>query len=303
MVALDGDAVTIQSAILEAIRRPRLVICAYALRLVVAVGMGLGWAKLLAPDWIMAQRRRDLELFAPGAAALLRVLAEQRSRSMQIVHHDALMAIGLVALGSIVTAIFFAALAGNAPTRWAEWQRRILRIAPRFIAIAIGCWLTTGCIVATANIAMFMIPTFVYPVVGELGTDLALCLLLAFMSIAIVLTFIASDLTRALVVTKASSILDSTVHALACLNQCRVRCAAAAAVFVAPAIAGPPLLELCLPSAQSLGLVGLAAAALVRQVTIVALCALHIGWWLWALNLVQVPSRRKCKTALSGFGD
>jgi hypothetical protein len=291
MVAWDGDAVKIHAAILAAVRRPKLVIGAYALRLVVALGMGLGWAKLLAPDWIMAQKKGDLELFAPGAAALLRVLAEQRSRSVQIVRHDALIAISLVALGSILTAIFFDALAGNAPARWVQWQRRILRLAPRFIAIAIGCWLATGTIVATANIAMFMIPTFVYPVVGELGADLALCLLFAITSLAVALTFIVSDLTRALVIAEAGSVFNSTGRALTCLKQWRAKCAAAAAVFVAPAIAGPPLLEWCLPSVRSLGLVGLVAAALARQVTIVALCALHIGWWIWALNRVQVPSR------------
>ncbi len=276
--------------LLAVMRRPRLIVITFVLRSVVAIGLARSCSTLLAPEWVMAQRGGVRELWAPGAAILLRVMAERAQSLARLARTDALIGLALIVVGGVASAIVLCGLAEDPRARFSIWLRRGLRRSPRIVAIAVSGWLFSAVVLMVAKLAAPVIPTSVYPVAGELGADCALGLLILATLFAVFLAIVASDLARALVAREDLGFFAAMACALQCLIEARARCIVGAGAFILPAIFVAPLLELCLPSASSSGLLGLAIRVLAHQVAILSLCALHLGWWTRALNLVQVPA-------------
>ena len=130
----------------------------------------------------------------------LRVVAEQAQSLARLAQIDALIGFGLVVLGGVASAIVLCGLAEGPTTHASILARRGLRCSPRIVAIAASSWLLSAIVLMVAKLAAPVIPTFVYPVAGEVGADCALGLLILVTLFAVFLAIVVSDLARALVV-------------------------------------------------------------------------------------------------------
>jgi hypothetical protein len=277
---------------LAVIRRPSLVGVAFLLRSVVSLELAWSGSRLLAPSWVMAQRTGDRELWAPGATILLRVIAEQEQGFVRLLRVDALIGLGLIVLGGIAAAIVLCGLVDEPKARPSHWIGRGIRRSPQIVLITVAGWLLMATALVVAKLAAPVIPTFVYPTIGEIGADCALLLLSIVTLFTVFLTVIVSDLARALATREDFGLLAAFAGATQCLSNERTRCIAGAAAFTLPAICAPLVLEWWLPSTTSASAFGLVVRVLVHQLMILGLCILHLGWWQRALSLVQVRGER-----------
>ena len=282
---------------LAVIRRPSLIGVAFLLRSVVSLELAWSGSRLLAPGWVMAQGGGDRELWAPGAGILLRVIAEQERGFVRLLRVDALIGLGLIVLGGLAAAIVLCGLVDEPKARPSRWVGHGIRRSPQIILITAASWLLMATTLVFAKLAAPVIPTFVYPIIGEIGADCALLLLSSVTLFTIFLTVIVSDLARGLATREDFGLLAALAGAIQCLSNERTRCIAGAAAFTLPAICAPPVLEWLLPSTTSASAFDLVVRVLVHQLMIVGLCILHLGWWKRALNLVQV--RGECRDPMS----
>ena len=163
----------------QLLRRPMLVLIVFTLRTVLAIGLSWSWAKLVAPEIVMAHPNRDHELSAPGASLLLRIVAEQEHTLLQLARIYALFGVVLIFIGSIISAIVLVALVDSKETKWPIGMRKSVRVIPSIIGIAITHWLFLAAIIYFSLFMYPLIPAVVYPFAGEHGSDTALALLVA----------------------------------------------------------------------------------------------------------------------------
>jgi len=135
-----------------------------------------------------------------------------------------------------------------------------------------------------------VIPALVYAVGGEKGADVALLVLASMMLLAGFMVLVVSDLARAAAAKAELEFVDALLAAVECLKTQPRRCLLSAVGWIAPMIAGPPIVELCLSSIHSNARGQLLVLLIAHQVTILASCVLHLCWWSTAIDLVQVPA-------------
>jgi hypothetical protein len=267
------------------LRHPMLILGAYALRTLAAVGLSWNWAKLLGNANVMAYPKMDSELFAPGAAILLRTIAEQERSISKLAGIDLLLVIGLAIAGCVVTAFAFSAFAENQSSTESIRIRKSLPMAPKMLGISAIYWLSLVAVFLFAKLLYLTILTIIYPIVGERGTDIVI-LLLAFVVVAAgFIAFVVSDMARAVAVVSRRGPLAAVAYSISCLRRRWGKCLVAAACWTAPCLAGPPILEYILASAGLHGTSKTTTLFLMHQLVALMLCTLHLCWWSKAIDL------------------
>jgi len=106
-----------------------------------------------------------------------------------------------------------------------------------------------------------------------------------------VLGFAVVDLARAHNALSQSAIRDSFAAAISCIALRFWACMVGALGYALLALALPVLVEMSLPQVLTLSLGKLLLTAFAHQGAVLGLCALHLGWWAMAIELVQVPPK------------
>lgn len=273
-------------------RRSTLILFVFAFRSAIAIGISGSWARVLAPENVLALPKGDRELFAPGAAVLLRILFEQEHKLIRYVHIDLMLCVGLIVIGSAISATVLSGLVDFKETRGRNWILRSIRITPSIVVITISCWLFWAALLYFLRFMYPVIPALVYPIAGEKGSDFALVFFFALALFAGVLAVVVGALARAVAVKAELGPLKSLSFALCRLRAQFGKCVTGAAGWIALTIAGPATVEYCLPSADSLAPTQFIVTVLAHQVTVLGLCALHLCWWSFTLDLVQRQDMR-----------
>jgi hypothetical protein len=277
--------------------RPVLVLIVVALRLAAGVGLSWNWAKILGNASIMATPRKDLELFAPGAATFLRTVAEQEQAISRLATRDLPFVIGLAIIGCAVTAFAFDILSERQDLSISLRIRKSLHAVPKMLGISVVCWLILVAVFLFAKLLYLLIPLVIYPIAGERGADVAILLLAIVVLVASFVVFIASDLARAIAVVSNRGTLNAVAHSIVCLRQAWGKCLVGATCWTLPALAGPPIVEYFLSSTGPQGTYKTMTLILAHQLMVLTLCVLHLCWWSKAIELIcSAPSRPRILT-------
>ena len=293
MAAGCGYAMTPALCLLrQVLRHPALILGVYILRLLAAIGLTWNWAKMLGTDSVMAYPQKDSELFAPGAALLLRTIAEQEQAISRRLGCDLLLVIGLAVAGSAFSTVALCALTERQGSSEPIQIRNSLRMMPTTLAISVVYWLSLTAVFFFAKTLYLLIPATVYPMLGERGSDIAIVLLAIVVLVATFIAFVASDLARAIAVQSNRGTLDAIAHSINCLKGRLGKCLMGAAFWTAPAVVAPAIVEYTLASIGLHGATRTMALLLAHQLTILALCVFHLCWWSNAIELVRgIPTQ------------
>ena len=271
----------------QVLRHPALIFGVYILRLLAAIGLSWNWAKILGTASVMAYPQKDAELFAPGAAILLRTIAEQEQAISRQVSCDLLFVIGLAVAGSAVSTVALCALTESQDPSESIRIRNALRMMPKTLAISVVYWLSLTALFFFAKTLYLLIPATVYPMLGERGSDIAIVLLAIVVLIVTFVAFVASDLARAIAVRSKRGSLDAIAHSISCLKRRLGKCLMGAVLWTAPAVLAPAIVECAFSSIGLQGSTRTMTLLLAHQLIILALCVFHLCWWSKAIELVR----------------
>lgn len=269
-----------------------LILLLFTVRSIAAFGLSWSWAKTLAPASVMAYPKGDRELFEPGAAALIRIVAEQRHEISHLVCVDVCLGLAMMVVGAVLTTLVLTALASSPKSAWTLRARAALRATPSIIGITVAYWLFLAVVLYLARLVVRLIPAAIYPIAGEKGSDVAFLVLAAAIVGVAYVALVAVDLARAATVSVGLNLTESLSAAAACLKTQPRVCLVYAAGWIAPALVGPAILEFLLSHAHSMARGQLLLSTLIHQTAIGILCTLHLWWWLKAIDLVQVPKKQ-----------
>jgi hypothetical protein len=276
------------------IRRPfGLVLLAYALRSTTAIIVAFPLAQRLAPANVMALPLADRGLFAPGARVLAQTLAEQSARLSSLWHWGWLWGSAVLLASSLSTTLVLQGLACPPNTRVVVWLLKVREVLPTMLAITGLQWITFLALIALGRAVLPFVPSFVYPLFGEKGADVALMVIALVVATLALIALTISDLARAASILWASGVRASVSHAwLAFTNRSRL-CLGGVLGYLAACCVLPICIEHLLPLTATATSLALVTIGLVHQLTVVALCALHLLWWLLSLTIVRAPQETK----------
>ncbi len=268
-------------------RHPTLIVVAYAVRLAAAFGLSWNWAKILGDGGVMAWPRKDSELFAPGAALLLRTIAEQEQSISRLAGFDLILVIGIAIVGCVLAAFAFDVLSTDRDASKSTPVCAPFRAVPAMLGISMSYWLSLIGVFVFAKLMYLLVPAIIYPIVGERGSDIAILLLAVIVAATSFFLFVVGDLARAIAVVYNRRPLDAVVLSIRCLRQQWAKCLLGAAYWAVPALSGPPIVEYYLASARVQWTHRTITLLLVHQLTALALCVLHLCWWSEAIELIR----------------
>jgi hypothetical protein len=278
----------------ERVARSRLglVLFAYVLRGATALGLAWPVAKALAPRNVMALPRMDRELYAPGARVLLQTLTEQGFPRFPWLRWGWGLGSVLLFIGAIGAAVLLSALAKPAGAKPFAWWRAATRALPTITAISTFGSLTIIAVAWVARTALPIIPAFIYPLLGEKGADAALVAVAFGVAFVALLTFTITDLARAAAIAFETGARTSLSVGIEVFGNHSGKCLAGAAGYLVASFILPLGIEALLPKTSVSNSEMLVAVAVIHQLTVFILCALHLCWWSLSLKIVRIPPER-----------
>lgn len=273
----------------EALSRPGLIGLVFVVRSSLAIAAAALWLGAFSPGWIMGLPQRDESLFEPGLATLLRLLSENGTEWSHLARVTLGGAAGALVVGAVLVTFVLHALAHRSKS----W--RALRATFASLPLQV---LITACYAVCVLLAVFVtqrlshvLPALVYPLLGEKGAD-AMLLTLALVLVATLVGIrITCDLARIAAIQSNRGALLAVATALGSLRDRWRFWVGAYSCLTLPTLLLPILIEWWLPTFGKSPRFGF-WPALVHQLTIVALSAFQLSWWVLVRNNASVPQRQ-----------
>ncbi len=277
---------TVGGSLLKAMRRPALVTLIFGFRLLFALTIAWPLSQVLSPAYVMSQPQSEQSLFEPGAVLLLRLVSENRDVLLQILQMDIWIFTVAVLIGTILSTYILDSL--QAPAGW----RRMLHNVPRQVGIVVSYWVGVVAAALLAKVLLSFVPALVYPWFGEKGADLTIAGLLGLLVLTFFALRLVCDLTRASALKSSASLTVICGRVLGDLGRRSpfwLRIVASWALLIVPV---PMLVQLWLPAYANSAIL-VCGLTVVHQSAVFAMCALQLGWWVFAVDNAPVVSKHE----------
>ena len=275
--------ISVSTCINKALRHPLLIGFLYTYRIAIAYMVTQPLVGTLTPPWIMAQPQHDRSLVAAGSEILFRLLIERHDALLNSLRSSACMLIVAQVGEIIVSSYVMQELFSKGASNRCRHQRTVLWQFGRQLFVVLGYWIAVVAAGYLMTLLLSLLPTLVFPWVGERGTDIVILGILLLVMVAAGALRVLCDVLRALAIGSDCALTILFTEALDDIWD-RLGYWALAGLKWALLVCSPALLVSgwfpVIGTATKLGW----GPLIFRQCAILAMCVLQTSWWVFLIH-------------------